>query len=40
MKPVIKNILNPKDGTIFGTLIYDDNNNVILEKSRIDICTL
>ncbi|MFA5926201.1 MAG: NUDIX domain-containing protein [Parcubacteria group bacterium] len=38
MKPVIKNILNPKDGTIFGTLTYDGKNNVIIGKSRIKIC--
>jgi 8-oxo-dGTP diphosphatase len=40
VKPIIENILNPKDGTVFCTFSYDENGKIVQESKNIDICVL
>jgi 8-oxo-dGTP pyrophosphatase MutT (NUDIX family) len=38
VRPIIDHILNPDDGTVFFTLAYDENGNVIEASKTIDLC--
>lgn len=40
VREVIKNILNPNDGTIFATFEYDNKGNIISKKENIDKCVI
>jgi 8-oxo-dGTP pyrophosphatase MutT (NUDIX family) len=37
---IIDHILNPKDGTVFFTLAYDDDGNVIEKSQSINLCAI
>ena len=38
VEKVIENILNPNDGTVFATFVYDNEKNIISETRDIDGC--
>jgi len=38
VRQIIKKILNPKDGTIFATFIFDKNGDITESKNVIDAC--
>ena len=40
VRQVIKNILNPNDGTIFATFKFDENGNIIEKENNINICSV
>ena len=40
VRPIINHILNPKDGTVFFTLEYDDEGKVVKETQKINLCTI
>ena len=40
VRPIIQHILNPKDGTVFFTVSYDDNGKVVEETKSISLCTI
>ena len=40
VKPIIDHILNPKDGTVFFTVEYDNNGKVINETKTINVCAV
>lgn len=40
VRPIIQNILNPKDGTVFFTLEYDDEGKVVEETKNINLCVV
>jgi 8-oxo-dGTP diphosphatase len=40
VKPIIDNILNSKDGTVFFTVEYDDHGKVVEATKKIDFCII
>jgi len=40
VRPIINNILNPKDGTVFLTVSYDDDGKIIEATESIDLCVV
>lgn len=38
VKPIIDNILNPQDGTVFFTVAYDEEGKVVKATQSIDLC--
>jgi 8-oxo-dGTP pyrophosphatase MutT (NUDIX family) len=40
VRKVIKNILDPNDGTVFASFKFDENGNIIESESNINICVV
>lgn len=40
VRPIIQHILNPKDGTVFFTLEYDSEGNVVEQTKNINLCSI
>ncbi|MDD5032335.1 MAG: NUDIX domain-containing protein [Patescibacteria group bacterium] len=40
LKPIIGHILNPKDGTVFFKVTYDDKGKVVETTKNIDLCVV
>lgn len=40
VRPIIHHILNPKDGTVFFTLEYDNEGKVVEETKNINLCAI
>ncbi|MDP3778833.1 MAG: hypothetical protein Q8R30_02145, partial [bacterium] len=40
VRAIIRNILNPQDGTVFFTVEYDDNGNIVEETKSIGLCVV
>ncbi|HEY4518233.1 MAG TPA: NUDIX domain-containing protein [Candidatus Paceibacterota bacterium] len=40
VKPIIDHILNPSDGTVFFTVVYDDEGKVVKASENIDLCVV
>jgi 8-oxo-dGTP diphosphatase len=40
VRPIIQRILNPKDGTVFFTLEYDDEGKIVEETKDISLCVV
>lgn len=40
VRSIIQNILNPKDGTVFFTVTYDDAGRIVEEKNIIGLCSV
>ena len=38
VRSILDHILNPKDGTVFGTFVYDKNGKIIAKHTKIDVC--
>ncbi|MFZ1020086.1 MAG: hypothetical protein WAN61_03845, partial [Minisyncoccia bacterium] len=40
IRPIIQHILNPKDGTVFFTIAYDNDGKVIEKTKSINLCVV
>lgn len=40
VRRIIEHIINPKDGAVFATFRYDDSQQIIEEKSSVDLCVI
>lgn len=38
--PIINNILDPNDGTVFLTVAYDDNGKVVEKTKKVNVCVV